>query len=486
MYKALTALMVISAACGQLAAAADFSVCSGATDHLGVDAVTLSPAAPAGGETLTVTMKGTTDDSTAVSSGTAALSIKAFGITIGTVNFDICKDLGVECPVAPKTTWTGKISYNIPSAAPAGITVSVETKITTGVSTQLSCIDLSLKLGSKAQTGFGQSNWLAGDWSEYLFRSWIVQHGKHNEDWAKSAGEYVRRHHIFEENLRKILVHNAQGGSTFTMAMNEFGHLTSDEFKESYTGFKRSRPTSLRRGFGNRRQLSTIEALQILKNSAQSSVDWVADGAVTSVKNQGQCGSCWTFSATGALEGAYYLSSGTLEDLSMQQIVDCDTGGNGCSGGLMDQAFTWIKSNGGLCSLDSYPYTSSGGTAGTCESSCSVVSGTKVDSYTDVDSTETALMAAVSKQPVSIAIEADQSSFQFYSSGVLTSTCGNNLDHGVLLVGYGEDSGTKYWKVKNSWGTGWGEEGYIRLERGKDVTGGQCGILSQPSYPTLA
>jgi len=228
--------------------------------------------------------------------------------------------------------------------------------------------------------------------------------------------------------------------------------------------------------------------------ASPASVDWVAKGAVTPVKDQGQCGSCWSFSTTGALEGAYYLKYGQLVSFSEQQLVDCDTLGNGgrdhgCNGGLMDNAFNWISKNGGLCTENDYPYISgTTKTADTCKNSCKLVSGSKIAKYVDVAaSSDTAFMAALALQPVSVAIEADQRDFQLYKSGVFTGTCGTNLDHGVLAVGYGTDSGLDYYKVKNSWSASWGESGYIRLGRGTQYNSGngQCGILMEASYPVL-
>lgn len=227
---------------------------------------------------------------------------------------------------------------------------------------------------------------------------------------------------------------------------------------------------------------------------AASSVDWVAAGAVTSVKDQGQCGSCWSFSTTGALEGAYYTTYGKLPSFSEQQLVDCDNrqhGGKdmGCNGGLMDNAFTWIKKNGGLCSESAYPYVS--GTtqaAGTCQTTCSVVQDSAVTSFTDVaPKSDDAMMQALDQQPVSVAIEADQKAFQLYKSGVFTGECGTNLDHGVLVVGYGTQSGTDFYRVKNSWGTTWGDGGYIYFGRGSQYNSGQgqCGVLLQASYPSV-
>jgi len=245
--------------------------------------------------------------------------------------------------------------------------------------------------------------------------------------------------------------------------------MGSAEFKNIYNGYK----PELRRG----RVVPTLQTLRVGAYPS-GSLDWVAKGAVTGVKDQGQCGSCWSFSTTGSVEGLVFLKAAHLTSLSEQQLMDCSYsyGNLGCSGGLMDNAFKYVEAN-GLCTEAAYPYTAKDGT---CKaSSCSVSPNSKIGGYKDVTHTENALGAAVDNQPVSIAIEADQSGFQLYKSGVFCGVCGTSLDHGVLAVGYGTDT-TDYWKVKNSWGTSWGEKGYIRVCRNKN----ECGLSNEPSYPT--
>ena len=196
-----------------------------------------------------------------------------------------------------------------------------------------------------------------------------------------------------------------------------------------------------------------------------------------------------------ALEGAYAIKNGHLVSFSEQQLVDCDNLSNGgrdhgCNGGLMDNAFAWIGKNNGLCTETDYPYVSGTTmTAGTCKKTCANVAGSDIRSFVDVKpNSDSAMMDALSKQPVSVAIEADQRDFQLYSSGVFSGSCGTNLDHGVLVVGYGNMNGADYYKVKNSWSSTWGDEGYIYLARGTQYNGGagQCGVLMQASYPVLA
>jgi len=219
-----------------------------------------------------------------------------------------------------------------------------------------------------------------------------------------------------------------------------------------------------------------------------ASIDWVAKGGVTPVKNQGSCGSCWSFSTTGALEGAIFAATGKLQSLSEENLVECDNEDHGCRGGNPMLAYDYVKAN-GLCAETDYPYIAAQGNTSTCHqqkacASLGLAAGVLQEGQ-EVDATPQALMAALAKQPVSIAIEADQMVFQHYQSGVLSSSaCGNNLDHAVLAVGYGMDGTTPYWKVKNSWGPTWGEQGYVRFQRG-EPNGGECGILKMATFPVI-
>jgi len=294
--------------------------------------------------------------------------------------------------------------------------------------------------------------------------------------------EFQQRLKIFADADDTINKHNA-AGKTWTMAHNKFSHLTQEEFREE-VGLGVNVPEHVRTRTGMS-PLKTPKSLRGAISATADAIDWVDSGAVTDVKDQGSCGSCWSFSTTGALEGAYYNKIGSLESFSEQMLVDCDNYDSGCNGGLMDYAFQWIQENGGLCAETDYPYTSGGGTSGTCQTSCDIVEGSSPTKWTDVGQSDAEMMAALNEGPVSIAIEADETNFQYYSSGVLTASCGTNLDHGVLAVGYGTMDGTDYYRVKNSWGTSWGSDGYIYLERGSSQEGGQCGMLMAASYPVL-
>lgn len=287
--------------------------------------------------------------------------------------------------------------------------------------------------------------------------------------------EFEYRFQVFRENLRTIILHNLDHRQNFTMGINQFTDLTETEFKERFvSGLKKPTVGS----YGCKTFTSSAA-------NVPSSIDWREKGAVTSVKDQGQCGSCWTFSSTGAVEGAWAIHKGQLIDLSEQELVDCATGisygSHGCNGGQMEGAFKFIIEH-GQCALSDYPYTAKDGS---CKDCASVV---HMSSCSDVKpNDQISLMAAVAQQPVAIAIEADTRYFQSYSGGILTSTsCGTNLDHGVLIVGYGSENGQDYWLVKNSWGTTWGDKGYVKIARSSSTNdAGICGIAMDPSFPSV-
>lgn len=280
--------------------------------------------------------------------------------------------------------------------------------------------------------------------------------------------DFLHRYSIFENNLNIINQHNEKNLS-WKMAINKFADLTASEFKSRNFCYSRNLQDKNYTNFDN----SII---------SPSELDWVSKGAVTPVKDQKQCGSCWAFSTTGSVESAYFLSTGKLVSLSEQQLVDCSGsyGNEGCNGGEMSDAMSYIKDK-GICLEKDYSYSASDGKCKKCKSQ------TKIDSFVDVPANnETALLQAVSLQPVSVAIEADTSVFQFYSSGVMDSkSCGTQLDHGVLVVGYGTKDGKDYWKVKNSWGASWGDNGYILIGRNSNAKEGICGIALEPIYPII-
>ena len=289
----------------------------------------------------------------------------------------------------------------------------------------------------------------------------------------ENVQELETRFSVFRENFRNIITHNADRNQSFTMGVNQFTDLTPEEFKAQMIRGLKAPVGSY--GCGT------------FSNSASgtpTAIDWRTKGAVTTVKDQGQCGSCWTFSSTGAMEGAWAIAKGQLIDLAEQELVDCaglKYGSMGCNGGQMEGAFKFIIEN-GQCAASSYPYTAKDGT---CHSCSAVAHATSC--YDVKPNDQLSLKAAVAKQPVAVAIEADTKYFQSYSGGVLTSSsCGTSLDHGVLAVGYGEENGQKYWLVKNSWGTSWGDQGYVKIGRSESTNdAGICGIAMDPSFPTV-
>lgn len=292
-----------------------------------------------------------------------------------------------------------------------------------------------------------------------------------------SDSELEYRFMIFSDNLRQIMEHNSNPTHSYKLQMNHFGLMTQSEFGNY-----------LRMSHGGHHNVSGVlgGCSDMPSYSASSTVgyDWRDHNAVTDVKNQGNCGSCWSFSTATALEGWEAIHHGDLISLSEQELVDCDKQDAGCNGGLMENAMDYVSKNGGLCSDSDYPYTAADGTCSStkCSKKYAGISGC----YSVPQNNEAALKYAVEHYgPVSIAIQANQMVFQFYSSGVFNNArCGTNLDHGVAVVGFGVDGTQPYWIVKNSWGATWGEQGYIRMARTDSTnSAGMCGLASEPVFP---
>mmetsp|Transcript_28671 Transcript_28671/g.51047 ORF Transcript_28671/g.51047 Transcript_28671/m.51047 type:complete len:361 (-) Transcript_28671:34-1116(-) len=306
---------------------------------------------------------------------------------------------------------------------------------------------------------------------ELHFKNWMMEHKRT----YASEEEYSQRLSVFQQNLALIKAHNEQGHS-YTLAINQFGDMTNEEFQAQV--LSTFNPESRERRF------ATIEENLALP----SSVDWRNKSAVTAVKNQGNCGSCWAFSATGAIEGITAIKVGNLTSLSEQQLIDCSDGkwdNDGCDGGVMDYAFEYVIAKGGIESTNTYPYLAKESILCSANKKDYVAN---ITGYYDVKANSTdALLAAVAQQPVSVAVCA--SDWQFYYGGIYSNLTASTVpNHGVLAVGYGtQTSGknsTDYWIVKNSWGTGWGNQGYIWINRNATSPAGIAGINGYASYPT--
>lgn len=284
--------------------------------------------------------------------------------------------------------------------------------------------------------------------------------------------EHEHRYNIFKKNIDHIERHNA-GNATYKFGLGPFTDWTSHEFKKMVGGPMKITPEHKR------------NVVHLDTSNLADAVDWStkscgSGNCVTPVKNQGKCGSCWSFSSTGEIESRTAIKTGKLVSLSEQELMDCSKpeGNKGCNGGLMDYAFKYVVKNGGLCLDSDYPYKAKNDIM--CRKKCTPVD--PIRSFKDVaKDNEAQLAAAASEGPVSVAIEADKAIFQHYKTGVISGMCGTKLDHGVLLVGYGTQGGSDFWKVKNSWGPTWGDRGYVLLEKGKSRRG-ECGIAMQPSY----
>jgi len=304
-------------------------------------------------------------------------------------------------------------------------------------------------------------------WEVYKAFFGKVYNGDDAEDAHKST---------FHANM-EVIEHQNSLGDGLTFGMNQFTDMTQAEFQEAA-------------GFGwvpAEEHLGSVPILaeHVYQGEAlESSIDWEQRGVVTAVKDQGQCGSCWSFSTTGGLEGAWKLATASLTSMSEQHLVDCSTKNVGCQGGNVGVALTFLE-NTHVCTESSYAYKA---IQGTCQSSCSaaiprggVTGFSRVGGFfgTTVDD----MKSALAHGPVSIALQGNQNAFQHYKSGILKHGCGSQLDHAVLIVGYGTEGGDEYFRIKNSWASTWGDAGYLRISTSNNV----CGALNrQAVYPSVS
>ena len=315
-------------------------------------------------------------------------------------------------------------------------------------------------------------NSLTYDLEVATFENWKIENNKY----YKNACEDHHRFTIFSHNLHKINEHNSQN-NTYTLGLNIFSDLTLEEFRSKFinthTNFNKN----------------TLCQEYTTKNiSTPDFVDWrTVENVVSPVKNQGACGSCWAFSTVESLESLYSIKTNTSVLLSPQELVDCSSsfGNNGCNGGLMTSSFEYVIENNGLCTNDDIPYVA---TDAVCDlSNCKMKYANIHNCYTINRGDQLAMKEVSSLQPISVAIEADTFLFQFYSDGIITGQdCGQNIDHAVVVVGYGTQNNLDYWIVRNSWGESWGKNGYVLIQKSNvNNDDGVCGIGIASSFPSF-
>ncbi|XP_031131240.1 ervatamin-B-like [Ipomoea triloba] len=301
-------------------------------------------------------------------------------------------------------------------------------------------------------------------------KRWMSRHGRS----YKNESERSKRFTIFKENVKFIEKFNKVRGGSYKLGTNKFTDLTKEEFRATLLNEEKSTPypkTSKPTSFVNESLAEVPESL-----------DWRDQGAVTNIRDQGKCGA-WAFAVVAAVEGITKIKTGQLISLSEQQLLDCDFNNGGCGDGNTTEAFQFIKDIGGIMAESDYPYK---GVEASCNTQTLSNPAATITGYQEVEPTESALLAAVTNQPVSVGIDLGEPGlFQYYAGGIFSGECGSGYRHDMTIIGYGrsDEYGMDYWLVKNSWGNSWGEGGYVKMARGINAQG-VCNLNTRASYPT--
>jgi cathepsin F len=437
-------------------------------DELGVTDISFSPSTIKSGVTLTTTVTGTPIET--VSSGTLVVVISYLGVALKTTTYDICTQVGLTCPLQSGVAFKASLTQVVSSSMSF-----------TGV-LQLSAKDASGSVISCESTPIAVVAAVKPSDSALLleeFQNFKLKYNKHYESEEEEAIRFTN----FQNSILRVTFKNTYGDNIF--GITKFSDMSPEEFRAGYLNYKPRGP------------MLNIETVPTAQTTV-SSYDWRDHGAVTAVKDQGYCGSCWAFSTVEAIESAWELAGNPLTIFSEQQIVSCDTTDAGCNGGNPPTAYEYVEKAGGLALESDYPYASSSGTAPACQNF--TVSGGKISAYSYAtkpcyakcakQDEDTLAASTATIQPPSICVDASQ--WSDYTSGVMTTaSCSSKytkLDHCVQLVGFSGYTGTAsssssgYWIVRNSWNTDWGLDGYIYLQMGTNT----CGVADEATVVTIA